>query len=165
MEKYGFTATVFLPTGSIADKHLIFNGRECLSWSEVRELNKKGISFGSHTVTHPELKYLKEDEIEYEVRKSKEIIEEKIREPIDSFSYPYAFPEAQNGFKEYLKEVLERYGYKTCVSTIIGTVTREHDPFILNRIPVNAYDDLMLFKAKLDGGYDWMYRFPRLENE
>lgn len=158
LEKYGFTATVFLPTGSIGDKRQVFNTRECLNWEEVCELNKKGVNFGSHTVTHPELKYLKKDEIEYELRKSKETIEAKIGEAIDSFSYPYAFPEAQDGFKEYLKEVLEHYGYKTCVSTIIGTVTEGNDQFLLKRIPVNAYDDLMLFKAKLEGGYDWMHR-------
>ena len=52
---FGFTATMFLPTASIGDRPVVFNRRECMTWAEVRELQQRGISFGSHTVTHPQL--------------------------------------------------------------------------------------------------------------
>ena len=70
LEKYGFTATMFLSTGFINNGSR-FKGGKCLSWDEVRELHNKGIEFGSHTVTHPQLKTLNKKQIEYEVRKSK----------------------------------------------------------------------------------------------
>jgi len=43
------------------------------------------------------------------------------------------------------------------VSTVIGTACRGGDPFFLPRIPVNSHDDLQLFEAKLNGGYDWLH--------
>jgi hypothetical protein len=30
------------------------------------------------------------------------------------------------------------------------------DPYRLKRLPVNSLDDPELFRAKLEGGYDWM---------
>jgi peptidoglycan/xylan/chitin deacetylase (PgdA/CDA1 family) len=160
LQKYGFTSTVFLPTGFIDNKKLKLKVKEHLHWNEVRELYKKGINFGSHTITHPQLKFLKKDEIEYEIRHSKEIIEDKLGEPIESFSYPYKFPEEDRGFIRYLGDLLQECDYKYGVSTRIGTTSKKDDIFFMKRIPVNSYDDILLFKAKLEGGYDWLY-FPQ----
>ena len=55
LSEFGFTATVFLPTGSIAGQRATFQDRECLTWDEVRTLRREGITFGSHTVSHPSL--------------------------------------------------------------------------------------------------------------
>src|SRR5579859_3921569 len=54
LERFGFTATVFLPTASIANRPLRFNGRLCMTWGDVRDLQRRGISFGSHTVSRSE---------------------------------------------------------------------------------------------------------------
>jgi len=157
LQKYGFTATVFLPTGLIDNKSLKLKEKEHLSWDEVRELHSKDISFGSHTVSHPQLKRLKRDEIEKEMRKSKEDIEEKLGESIDSFSYPYKFPEEDREFIRYLGDLLQECGYKYGVSTRIGTTSKKDDIYFLKRVPVNSCDDILFFKTKLEGGYDWLY--------
>lgn len=159
LHKYGFTATVFLPTGFIGDGEIRkFKGQECLKWGEVYEMHKKGITFGSHTVTHPELRYLSKKEIEYELRSSKEIIEDRIGSTVESFSYPFAFPEEDREFTIKLRGILEGCGYKNGVSTRIGTANDVEDKYFLKRIPVNSYDDIPLFKAKLEGGYNWLYK-------
>ena len=72
LEKYGFTATIFLPTNFIEQGRLMFKNKECLTWDEVRDLRRKGFSFGSHSVTHRQLKSLSIDEVESELRQSKE---------------------------------------------------------------------------------------------
>ena len=158
LNQYGFTATIFLPTDFINDTHKNkFKGKDCLSWSEVCELRKKGVIFGSHTATHPQLKLLKKNEIEYELKQSKDTIEEHISEPIESFSYPYAFPEEDREFIVYLRALLEECGYKNGVSTRIGTTKNGEGKFFLQRIPVNSCDDIPLFEAKLKGAYDWLH--------
>jgi peptidoglycan/xylan/chitin deacetylase (PgdA/CDA1 family) len=157
LQKYGFTATVFLPTGFIDNKGLKLKGKEHLNWIEVRELHNNGINFGSHTVTHPQLKLLKKEDIEYEIRQSKETIQNKLGESIDSFSYPFKFPEEDKEFTKYLRVILQKFGYKYSVSTRIGTTSKKDDIFFLKRIPANSCDDISLFKAKLQGGYDWLY--------
>lgn len=157
LEKYGFAATVFLSTGYV-DKHpLKFNGRVCLNWEMVRALHEKGINFGSHTVSHPELKYLERGEALKEIRISKEVIEERLGSPVTSFSYPYAFPEEMAEFKKHLKATLVECGYRNGVSTVVGRASWADDIHFLKRIPVNMFDDGRLLNAKLEGGYDWMH--------
>jgi peptidoglycan/xylan/chitin deacetylase (PgdA/CDA1 family) len=155
LRKYGFTATVFLATDYVGN---IFKLKNCMNWTQLRNLSKEGINFGSHTVTHPELNYMGTDELYYELNSSKKTIEDNIGVSADSFSYPFAFPEADYKFKAILKHTLVECGYTHGVTTNIGTIDTPNDLFFLKRIPVNTYDDTVFFKAKLNRGYDWMYK-------
>jgi peptidoglycan/xylan/chitin deacetylase (PgdA/CDA1 family) len=59
-----------------------------MSWDEAREMQKHGIRFGSHTHSHIILKGLLPELIETELRKSGELISEKLQIEVDSFCYP-----------------------------------------------------------------------------
>lgn len=156
MDRYGFRATVFLPTSFIGKKRKAFNSKECLIWEEVKELKRKGTTFGSHTVNHLQMQAMSNKEIENEMIYSRDSIEENIGCPVESFSYPFAYPE-ENNFKKKLRDILEKCGYKNGVSTRVGTTGIDDDFFAMKRIPVNSSDDIRLFKAKLEGEYDWLY--------
>lgn len=156
MEKYGFRGTVFLPTGFISDEGSFFKDKRCLRWREIRELAKSGIAFGSHTVTHPQLRNLDWSQVLWEIKESRGTIEDRIGEKAESFSYPYAFPAEDESLKERLKNSLIELGYKIGVTTSIGTAVRGDDFLFLRRIPVNSDDDPVFFRAKLEGGYDWI---------
>lgn len=153
----GLTATLYLATAFVGNTGGGFNGKECLTWSQVRELHSQGISIGSHTVTHPKLKDLKMDHVEEEIASSKKAIEDQIGAPVRSFSYPFAFPETHKEFKQSLREALQNQGYEHGVTTIIGTASRRSDRFFLPRLPVNTWDDPRFFRAKLEGGYNWVH--------
>ena len=157
LRKYDFTATVFLATGRIQDTSMRIEGVDYMTWREVRELNVEGIDFGSHTVSHPDLRSLGPEEIDYELGCSKETIEDHLGASVNSFAYPFAFPEEDRSFTRYLVDVLENHGFETGVSTVIGRATREGNRFFLPRLPVNSWDDYSLFRAKLEGGYDWLH--------
>ena len=152
-----FTATVFLMTGYMAEPGTHFKGKPVLTWNEVRELHSHGIHFGSHTVSHPQLRTLQLSQVEEEVGASKKVIEDRIGEAVRSFSYPYAFPEVDRQFTRRLKGILEKNGYENGVTTILGTATSRSDPFFLPRLPVNHWDDCQFFQAKLEGAYDWLH--------
>lgn len=156
LKGYGFTATMFLPTAHIGESHLKFKGKECLTWGEVRELHQHGISFGSHTVTHPQLHDCDAHSIKKEIADSKQTIEQELGCAVQSFSYPYAFPEADARFKRSLREELSHAGYENGVCTTVGRPGPASDPFFLKRLPVNSDDDSRLFQAKLAGSYDWL---------
>jgi|SRR5579863_14393 len=158
LNRFSFTATVFLPTAYIGTVAKRFKGMACLTWKEVCELRKCGISFGSHTVTHPQLRTLNVNEINNEITNSKATIEDNLGESVDSFSYPFAFPDGDASFAQTLRNVLAGAGYKNGVSTRIGLARRDDDYYFLRRLPMNSLDDLTLFGAKLRGGYDWLYR-------
>jgi peptidoglycan/xylan/chitin deacetylase (PgdA/CDA1 family) len=157
LDRFNFTATVYLPTGYIGTSPLQFKGKECLTWSEVRELRKHGISFGSHTMTHPQLSTLDSASVKNEIVNSKHAIEDNLGEPVNGFAYPYAFPEQNARFVRTLREILADAGYQQGVSTRIGMANREDDCYFLRRLPMNSLDDIALFDAKLQGGYDWLH--------
>jgi peptidoglycan/xylan/chitin deacetylase (PgdA/CDA1 family) len=159
LSKYSFSATVFLPTGFIGDDRKTFKGRECLTWEEVRELQKKGVSFGSHSVNHFKMDELSEKDLRLEIEISKDRIEQETGERIEGFCYPFAFPEEDKSFVLRLREVLLKKGYKHGATTMIGRASGESDPYFLKRLPVNNLDALEFFEAKLNGGYDWLHTF------
>lgn len=55
LKRYRFAATVFLPTGLIADDRRGLGARDCLTWREVSALAEEGVEFGAHTVSHVQL--------------------------------------------------------------------------------------------------------------
>jgi peptidoglycan/xylan/chitin deacetylase (PgdA/CDA1 family) len=152
----GFTATVFLPTAFIQEERRCFKGEECLTWREVRELRQAGMEFGSHTVNHPKLVELAWREVAREVRDSKDQIEQALGEAVATFAYPYAFPQGDRAFAGALRGLLAEAGYTCCATTEIGRVKSGDDPFRLKRLPANSLDDPAFFRAKLEGGYDWL---------
>jgi peptidoglycan/xylan/chitin deacetylase (PgdA/CDA1 family) len=156
LESHGFGATVFLPTGFIGENRLTFRQKECLLWSEVREARRRGIEFGSHTLSHPRLTDLSWKAIEHELRASKAELEQRLGEPITAFAHPYAFPQTDAHYVEHFRELLIAAGYACCATTAIGRVRPGDDPFLLKRLPMNSLDDAALFRAKLAGAYDWL---------
>jgi peptidoglycan/xylan/chitin deacetylase (PgdA/CDA1 family) len=156
LRKFGFSATVFLPTGYIGKGGSGLCGQRHLSWKEIKGLHQTGFAFGSHTINHPDLRNLNKAALIKEIGQSKGHIEDVLGEPVEAFSYPFAFPAADPDFITFLRETLECSGYKHGVTTVIGRVRKHHDRYFLRRIPINSFDDLSLFEAKIRGSYEWL---------
>jgi len=157
LKQCGFRATIYLATDRVKNESFRVEGADYLTWREVRELYKEGIRFGSHTVTHPDLRSLGPEQIEYELGYSKEIIEDKLGATVDSFAYPFAFPEQDAAFIHYLEDVLSNCGFESGVCTTLGRASLLQNRYFLPRIPVNSWDDELFLQAKLHGGYDWLH--------
>lgn len=156
LEKYGFTAIVYLPVAFIGNTRGGLKGKRHMNWEEVKELAARGVNFGSHTVNHKYMKEMKRNEVEDEIERSKEKIEKSIARVCDAFSFPYAFPDEDKKFRTAISRLLKKYSFKTGVTTTIGFALPGQDPFFLPRIPVNGDDGENFFKAKLAGAYNWM---------
>jgi peptidoglycan/xylan/chitin deacetylase (PgdA/CDA1 family) len=156
LKRLRFTATMYLPASFISDSRKNFKEKECMSWRQVRELRNEGIAFGSHTLSHPRLYELRWKEIETELARSKEQIEDELGERVNDFAYPYAFPQQDRPFAVRFSALLKAQGYDTCVTTMIGRARAGDDPFRLKRLPLNDWDDDVLLAAKLNGAYDWL---------
>jgi peptidoglycan/xylan/chitin deacetylase (PgdA/CDA1 family) len=157
LKQCGFTATVFLASDRIRNTPACIEGADYLTWSEVRELHSEGVIFGSHSVTHADLRSLGPEQIDYELGFSKETIEQQIGAPVESFSYPFALPEEDRNFTRYLADTLENLGYTNGVSSAIGRARPRDTRFFLPRLPMNSWDDAELMRAKVEGGYDWLH--------
>jgi len=182
LREFGFTATMFVPTGFItgsdkretghfprpsdgrgiegegsnSETRCSFNGRACMTWDEVRTLADEGIRFGSHTVTHPKLHGLEWAKIEAELAESKGRLEQMLGGKVTAFAYPFAYPQADPPFVEKFETLLKQVGYRCNATTRIGRADQQDDPFSLRRLPMNSFDDDLLLEAKLSGGYDWL---------
>jgi peptidoglycan/xylan/chitin deacetylase (PgdA/CDA1 family) len=119
-------------------------------------MHSRGIRFGSHTVNHPVLHELRWRDIEAEVRDSKRDLEDQLNTRVTSFAYPYAFPQENNAFARRFAGLLSHQGYDICATTVVGRMRKGADWLRTKRLPINNYDDRALFRAKLEGAYDWL---------
>ncbi len=154
----GFTATFYITTSfmGLNGRRSVWNGRECMLWSEATALAAYGMELGSHTVSHPELIRKSWASVQQELAASKCEIEFHTGMKVSSFAYPFAFPKAHKPFVTRLLQILTQQGYTSCVTTEARRADPTDHPLLLPRIPVNSLDDRSLLLSKLSGHYDWV---------
>lgn len=67
-----------------------------ISWAQIIKMADSGITFGSHTVSHPNLTRLSDDALHRELHDSKSILECKLQRSIETIAYPIGTPSAFN---------------------------------------------------------------------
>ena len=145
LQRYRFPATVFLvtdyceKTNSWPGQPAYIEQRPLLRWSEVKEMSDAGVTFGSHTRTHPDLRRLPGHKAAEELTGSKQIIEDATGRPADTFAYPYG---------SYDDEVmrLAREHFQLACSTVLGFVTPGSDRFALERLDMYYLQSPALFR-------------------
>ena len=153
LKEYDFTATIFLVSCYIGKNSQWDTGKEAnlLSINEIKEMAEYGISFGSHTVTHPHLTQLSKERASVEITQSKKELEGIVEKEITSFCYPYG------EFSYEIKEMVSNAGYKCgCACD-----AEEPDLFSLTRVQVFPETNLFGFWRKIQGWYPWYKRLKR----
>ncbi len=118
-----------------------------LSWGQVQTMHRAGISFGSHTMTHPVVSQLAPAEIERELAESKRVLEERLCNSVGDFAYPFGKPADCGPDAE---EVLLRCGYRSAVTTISGINTFGTNPYRLRRLQIPDDSSLAAFAFRLN---------------
>jgi peptidoglycan/xylan/chitin deacetylase (PgdA/CDA1 family) len=116
--------------------------RAFLSWEEIKEMHQSGlITFGSHTASHKILTTLTDNEIQEELKKSKEkLIAEDI---IDPSFIPFCYP--NGNYNEKIAKMVKEAGYSLAVTTRNGWNDAGSDFFTLRRIGI--HQDMTSTKA------------------
>ena len=96
LQRYGFSAAVFVVTGHLGGSNAWDEADGCgtlplLSAKQIADWAAKGIEFGSHTRTHPDLRKLPAQELEAEIAGSKSELEHVLGGSVKAFAYPYGF--------------------------------------------------------------------------
>lgn len=151
LHEYSIPATIFLTTGFVGNtnawmEHRGFPRREILNWRQVREMNKAGVSFGAHTITHPRLPEVSKDRAHREILESKKTIEYYLGYSVNFFAYPYGL------FNDEIRSFVKEAGFSLACSTRSGFNNRHVDPYALHRIEVYGTDLLWQFSVKLSFG-------------
>ncbi len=158
LQRYQLTATVFLTVGETPNDRLpALEGHTMLSWNEVREMQKYGITFGAHTLTHPNLTRLTNEHVEFEMRMSKEIIEQALGVAVEVFAYPLG------RFNTCTRAIAQKYFIGACTDAL-GLAHTNSDPYALERVDAYYLRDEKLFAlipTRLFEPYLRARNFPR----
>jgi|CZLA01.1.fsa_nt_gi peptidoglycan/xylan/chitin deacetylase (PgdA/CDA1 family) len=115
--------------------------RLMMTWAEVRGLARNGHTIGSHTMTHPNMAYVTENDAQTEFAESKHRLEQELAAPIVHFSYPC--PALDPHWVERTVNASRQIGYQTAVTSNGGMVRRQDNPLSLHRIrPTKTVDGL-----------------------
>ncbi|MFD5447558.1 polysaccharide deacetylase family protein [Streptomyces sp. NPDC003470] len=104
-------ATAYLTTGAITP-----GGRSLLppapmmTLGEAAELERSGMEIGSHTVTHAQLDTLSGTALAYELRTSKNVLEDALGHPVRHLAYPHGYNSPR------VRAMSARAGYETATA-------------------------------------------------
>jgi hypothetical protein len=116
-----------------------------LTWDQIREMQQVGISFGSHTLTHPAVSRLEPLALERELCQSKAILEEQLGVAVKDFAYPFGKP------ADYGNTIpaVARAGYRTASTTNWGINTPGANLHELRRVSIGEERRLSIFALSL----------------
>jgi peptidoglycan/xylan/chitin deacetylase (PgdA/CDA1 family) len=100
-------------------------------WEELRQLDPKTVTIGSHTMTHPILTSLDDEETEAETRDSRFALEQRLDREVSTFCYP-------NGDLNNAAVANARRYYRSAVTTEAGRLAGTRDPHRLPRFSAHA---------------------------
>jgi len=113
------------------------------TWDQIREMAAAGVDIGSHTVTHPILPNVGDQQLARELSDSRARLEQELGRAVTSFCYP-------NGdYNRRVRNAAADAGYRIAVTTEHGLKDRANDPLALRR--VNAEHDLTSFMQSSSG--------------
>jgi peptidoglycan/xylan/chitin deacetylase (PgdA/CDA1 family) len=151
LARYQFTATVFLVSGRLGGKTDWEgeSGHDLLTLEQVKELQGRGIQFGSHSCTHPRLTRLSADEMNRELACSKEDLESSLGQEVQALAYPFGES------NPVVQSVAERVGYKAAYGISKG----RSGPYNIWRYMVFANDRLPEFALQVAGWHQYWNEF------
>lgn len=163
LAEHGIPATFFIPTKFVGtdtvfpwDKDLPRMAN--LTWDEIREMVSLGHDIGSHSVSHPNMAELNDEEAMHELVESRRTLEEKLQRPIRYFAHPFG---QKNHLRPNQLRLIEKAGYEAVFSAFGGFVYPGMKQPILPREGVPYFRSLLNLELHMTGCLDWMYTLKR----
>jgi peptidoglycan/xylan/chitin deacetylase (PgdA/CDA1 family) len=107
---------------------------ETMNWDALRELTERGVEVGSHTVSHPHLVEVADEELERELVDSRRQLEDELGRPCRYVSYPYGEQDAR------VRAAARTAGYEAAFA--LPGIDRPPDPFAFPRIGIYQRDNI-----------------------
>lgn len=99
-------------------------------------MQASGMVFGSHTLTHPDLRNLTPANLEKEIQESREILTQKLGQEITDFCYP------SGKYTDAVTKEVKNANYQTAVTTNSGISSLKDDPLLLERLRITPKTDI-----------------------
>lgn len=82
LQELGFRADFFINTATVGSPGY-------LTWDQIGEMHRAGMSFQSHSHNHVDLSHLPLATLRWQVGHSRQVIEDRLGEPVEFLSVPY----------------------------------------------------------------------------
>lgn len=133
LQRHGFTATFFVFTNPIG------RSPRFMTWAQVTDLRRAGMTIGSHGWTHPHLTTASPRELQQEIVESRQTLEQRLGTRITLFAYPFGeHPPAA-------EDAVRRAGYVAARGFPGGTANDASTLWALRAVP--APDSLAAFRS------------------
>lgn len=171
LESLGWPFTVFLVSDLIGNQDVWTRTSNpsgqiypLLDEAEIADMQKRGISFHSHTRSHPSLPKLDDGELADQLIGSRRALSKLLDHDVPYIAYPFGH------LDERVEAATRTAGYRAAFSTQPGFNRRDVNRFRIRRIDVFGTDTPMMLLRKIklgcnDGslGYAVRYYFDRLK--
>jgi peptidoglycan/xylan/chitin deacetylase (PgdA/CDA1 family) len=107
-----------------------------LGWDEIRQMERAGFAFGSHTATHPDLTRVPAEDLHREVERSVETITRELG-GCSSFAFPFGFTDPE------VTAMVEGFGFDSVM--LAGSVHPSDPPRRLSRVSLTSASDAQIF--------------------
>ncbi|WP_243373860.1 polysaccharide deacetylase family protein [Geotalea sp. SG265] len=162
LKEYGFPATVFLPVKYVGgiDEFSYSQPRPTMpimGWREIERSLEQGIDYGSHSMTHPNLLNMSDRQLDYELGKSKSILERRLGLTFFPFAYPFGL------FDQTIKENVKKAGYHCalCFGNVLSN-SAVTDHFEMKREKILHGTTLKEFARMVDTRNDFIRKVKRM---
>ena len=119
-----------------------------LSWNDVAEMHRLGMTIGSHTLTHPNLPNAGAADAAREISMSKSRLEQAVGEPVTMFSYP------NGGADRYMTPeiagLVKQAGFLAATTSRNAFAGPGSDRFALERVQVAEQLEDLVFALEVE---------------
>jgi peptidoglycan/xylan/chitin deacetylase (PgdA/CDA1 family) len=123
--------------------------RRIATAERLQQLPSEWIGVGAHTLTHPRLSQLDEEQAKREILEPRGQLEALLGHKIETFSFPYG------DFNDALVGWCRDSGYKRVFTTQHTNAFGHSGEFVVGRVKAEPTDWTLEFRLKLLGGYLW----------
>ncbi len=149
LQRRGIPATFFVVTGLLEHegeavvrqqrlRRSAYADVRPMAWSHVRAMRDQGMEIGAHTHSHPNLARLTPSAAREELRRSKEVLEDRLGHRVDAMAYPFGKP--RRHFGPDTVDMVAEAGYRTACAVLFRGVRPSDSPLAIPRFFVTSQD-------------------------
>ena len=136
LRRAGFPFTLFVSTEAVDD-----GADRIMSWDQLREMARAGVSIGNHTVSHLHMIGASKAQNREEIRNAQKRLIAQLGVTPTLFAYPYG------EMSDAVRELVIAEGFKGAFGQHSGVSYSAEDPYFLPRFTYNArFGDLARFR-------------------
>jgi len=145
---HGFTATFFIVAGLVGSTTRWLRAEAgfelpTAGWPVLREAERSGMRCEAHSVTHPRLATLSDEECRDELSRGRALLEDGLSRAVRHLAYPFGSNSART------RELAREVGYATACTTHEALASAGDDPLALPRVPVLGTEGMREFQHRV----------------